>query len=84
MLNYRRITVSAICICASVLLFIMWLNDIRETKSISAVPYAFLILVTIMLAAIPWAKNDLRYSLRGLLIVMTLVALLFGLLAHLR
>lgn len=75
-----RIAFSAVCLIAFVLVFVLWVQDYRGTRLIVSVRYAFPALISFGLALAPWASGPTRFSLRTLLIVTTLVAVLLGLL----
>lgn len=47
----------------------------------TTIPYWFLVLISGSLSAAPWVRWSNRFSLRTLLIVMTLIAALFGVIA---
>jgi hypothetical protein len=66
---------------ATVLLIALWVQDYRNTRLIASVPYAFPILVAFAFAAAPFAngKAFVRFSLRTLLIVATVVCVGLGL-----
>jgi hypothetical protein len=51
----------------------------RPNSTIAILPYWFVVLCTGILTAVPWIRWSNRFSLRTLLIAMTLVAVLLGL-----
>jgi hypothetical protein len=77
--RYWRITFSALCLITCAQLVSMWIREYRQERLLSSYPYAYPVLLTAALAALPWAKGGFRFSLRGLLIAMTLFALTIGL-----
>ena len=77
--RYLRITWTVFCSIACVLLILLWVQDYRATRLIASLPYAFPLLISFGLAVAPWVSGQTRFSLRTLLIVTTLVALVLGL-----
>jgi hypothetical protein len=75
---YWRIAFSAVCLGACAQLVMMWAEDYRQSKLIAAFPYAYPVFITAGLAAFPWAKGAFRFSLKGLMIAMTLFAVVFA------
>jgi hypothetical protein len=61
------------------LLILLWISDYRQSEDLSAVPYAFLLLIAAGLVALSWVEGNFRFGLRSLLIATTVVAVLLGL-----
>ena len=78
-MKYRklRIAFSAVCGIVCLLLIVLWVQGYRNTGLISSLPFAFPTLILFVLTVAPWA-SAIRFSLRTLLIGMTLVAALLG------
>jgi hypothetical protein len=77
---YRRVAFSGFCVLASLLLILVWLQS-RWWEDIIFYPSLALLLGT--LAAVPWIRQlRWQFSLRTLIIVTTLVAVLLGLIVY--
>jgi hypothetical protein len=74
-----RIAWSAFALMACIWLASAWVQDYRQTQLLNSLPYAYPILLAVGLAALPWADGSIRFSLRTLLIGMTVAAVALGL-----
>ena len=72
-----RMAITVISLVMCVLMIGLWREDYRQTKLIASFPYAWLILLSVLLAAAPWAKR--RFSTGNLLMAMTLFAVFLSL-----
>jgi hypothetical protein len=67
---------------ACLVLIMLWVQDYRDTRLISSLPFAFPTLISFGLTVAPWASNSTRFSLGTLLTAITLIAVVMGLMAY--
>jgi hypothetical protein len=79
-MNYRKLRIawSVLCGLAAVLLCVLWARDYLDTRLLASLPYACPTLLLLAFAAAPWTSGRSQFSLRTLLLALTLVAVVLG------
>jgi hypothetical protein len=80
---YLRIAMTAISLAACWPWIVQGAHQTRDYGFLAAVPLAFPMLFLIALAAAPWAKAIGRFSLRGLFMAATVLAIYLGIIVGL-